>query len=523
MSNSFLLPNENELPSSYADRLGLQYTSLVSSDHKKGLGQFFTPVEIANYMATFYSSRKKRIRVLDPGCGTGVLSCALIESLVKNKRLKEVELLVFETDPEVIALAEKSFEYLRRWLEEYDITFTHYVCVNDFILHNSSLFTTARRIRKAEQFDVVITNPPYFKLPKDDPRAVATQAINYGQPNIYSLFLIVSAKLLKKDGDLIFITPRSFTSGNYFSAFRDLFLSLTELRNIHLFGSRRDAFSRDEILQETLIAKAVRINTNYQYPIRISTSNGIKDLPYAKVKEYDSKELIDFSSEQKVIHLPVSSKDESVIKISKTWKTYLIDHNIQISTGKVVDFRAKEFILNSPNTDAAPLIWLHNIEKAKFNWPVHKERKGQFIKEEKKTMALLIPNRNYIFLRRFSSKDDNSRLVATMYYKESLPYKYIGVENHLNYIYKVDGELTKTEAAGLCALLNSTFFDTYFRTFNGNINVSATEIRGMKFPDLDTIKKIGNKLRDKEFSQRTIDEVVEQSFNLQKSLPILYE
>jgi adenine-specific DNA-methyltransferase len=36
-------------------------------------------------------------------------------------------------------------------------------------------------------FDLVIANPPYFKIPKSDPRAQAAAAIVHGQPNIYAL------------------------------------------------------------------------------------------------------------------------------------------------------------------------------------------------------------------------------------------------------------------------------------------------------------------------------------------------
>ena len=46
-------PLKNELPSEYADRLGIYYTKSVSIKHKKESGQFFTPTPIANLMASF--------------------------------------------------------------------------------------------------------------------------------------------------------------------------------------------------------------------------------------------------------------------------------------------------------------------------------------------------------------------------------------------------------------------------------------------------------------------------------------
>ncbi len=46
----------------------------------------------------------------------------------------------------------------------------------------------------------------------------------------------------------------------------------------------------------------------------------------------------------------------------------------------------------------------------------------------------------------------------------------------------------------LCALLNSNLFDTYFRIFNGNVNVSATELREIPLPPLETIQEIGDRL-----------------------------
>jgi adenine-specific DNA-methyltransferase len=150
-----------------------------------------------------------------------------------------------------------------------------------------------------------------------------------------------------------------------------------------------------------------------------------------------------------------------------------------------------------------------------FEWPVVKRNKPQYIQYCEATKSLLLPNKNYIFLRRFSAKDDKSRLVACPYFADISQGEFIGVENHLNYIFRRKGLLQRNEILGISALLNSNLFDTYFRTFNGNINVSATELREMPFPPLDEIKAIGNQIiLLNDFSQSKIDQIINEHFQL---------
>jgi adenine-specific DNA-methyltransferase len=118
----------------------------------------------------------------------------------------------------------------------------------------------------------IISNPPYFKLSKDDKKTIAAKELVSGQPNIYSIFMGIAAKLLSKNGELIFITPRSFASGNYFKAFRELFFNTVQIDKIHLFNSRKDTFNRDSVLQETVVIKAIREKINPNKNVLVSSS-----------------------------------------------------------------------------------------------------------------------------------------------------------------------------------------------------------------------------------------------------------
>ena len=498
--------NTNTLPSQFADLLGIEYASAVSKEHKKIKGQFFTPTRISDFMGSIASKpTSKNITILDPGCGTAILTCSLIEKLVEFE-LESIELVAYETDFKLFAYTEQSLQNLKNWLKEKKVTFKYTLLASDFIEDMAIALN-----KHKESFDYIISNPPYFKLSKDDKRVKLLQNLVKGQPNIYSFFMAVSVNLLKKEGELIFIVPRSFASGQYFNSFRDYFFSHINLNFVHLFKSRSKTFDRDSVLQELLILKG---NKNNSDNVTISTSGGLKDLQESKQKEFNISEIIDLKSKAKILHLPTTTYEENVMQLFKSWNNNLIDFDVQISTGPVVSFRSRELLFDTyQNTTIflTPLYWLHNVTKMAINWPIFLPKKSQYINMNESSKKILLPNKNYVFLRRFSSKDDKSRLIAAPYFSHYNETNLIGVENKLNYIYKLKGELQENEVVGISALLNSKLFDTYFQTFNGNVNVSATEIRLMPFPPIETIREVGNRLiAKKDYSQETINDITSQ-------------
>lgn len=510
----------NTLPSQFADHIGYTYTSNIHKDIKKGNGQYFTPNEIADFMSSFSTKTDQQVlNILDPGCGTGTLSCSLIEYLIKNNpHINVIKLICYEIDSELTGITEQALEHLEDWLKSTkpDLIFSWELRKVDFIIDNRMMFNQSLLFGQQPditKYDIIISNPPYFKIPKSDERAKIAESIVHGQPNIYAIFMMLSAHLLSENGEMIFIVPRSFASGPYFSLFRDRFFDEVLITNIHIFNSRNKAFKRDQVLQENVILKAIKKKKSVNDTIIISTSESSEDLYNSKSKEYPFKELISLESKQKILYLPVTEKDNEVIRIFNKWENSLGKNLIKISTGPVVAFRKKEYLsdtIDSAEYDYSPLLWLTNTKPMKLDFPGNRNKK-HYIKNCSSTQNVLVKNQNYVLLRRFSTKDDKSRLIATPYFSENFNQMKIGIENHLNYIYKYKGELSKSEVMGLAALFNSSLFDLYFRTFNGNTQVSATELKDIPLPPMTKIQSLGTELLGvDEISQDKIDSVIDR-------------
>ncbi|MDA3905349.1 MAG: Eco57I restriction-modification methylase domain-containing protein [Bacteroidales bacterium] len=486
-----------KLPSEYAESLGFDYSILSTEKHKKDSGQYFTSKLIADFMGNLAKPKSDRISILDPGCGTAILSCSLIEKLIDKAQITTIELVLYETDPKIITETKKVISFLKNWLNDKGIILNINIVQDDFILSNAEGFAQNNLFGTSlfKKYDYIISNPPYFKLSKSDSRAQVAKELVYGQPNIYSLFMGLSAKLLNADGELIFITPRSFAAGNYFKAFRKSFFKDVNISDIHIFESRNKMFKNDNVLQENIIIRATK---EMNSKVRISVSESEKELNAPKFTIFKTEELIDIHSKEKILFIPSNHKEAETINIFRKWTNSLNDYNIEISTGPVVAFRSKDFLVSDYSTDfqLAPLVWLHNVKEMEFIFPLKKGTKPSYIIDSEESRKVLLKNKNYVLIRRFSSKDDKNRLVCSPYFSSSTNSERIGIENHLNYVYRPNGELSELEIWGISALFSSSLFDTFFRTFNGNTQVGASELKQIKMPPLEDITLIGEMIKN---------------------------
>lgn len=508
-------PFTSELPTLYADRIGEWYTTQTTEEHKSKHGQYLTPPPVASFMGGLASTVGSNLKILDPGAGSGILSCALCEALANSPTPPtRIELTCHETESGLFKHLSATIEYLKFWLKSSGIELVYTLHASDFILENAACIGSKQESLfyqntvKPALFDYIISNPPYFKIPKEDPRAKACLSVVYGQPNIYALFMAISAHLLMPKGELIYITPRSFAAGPYFRLFREKFFEIVRPLQVHLFGSRTEAFDRSAVLQENVILHAVRDdgwNSNPDsFSVRVSFSAGARDIDYACSRTVPMTEIIDVKSHNRFLHIPTSDEEQAIIHLINSWSGNLHKYGLEISTGPVVPFRATQFITDENGSGKVPLLWMQNVKPLVTTWPVS-TRKQQYVISNSESDYILLPNRNYVLLRRFSAKEEHRRLTAAPYLSIDFQYERVGFENHLNYIYRRCGELSKEEAYGIAALLNCKLLDIYFRSFNGNTQVSATELRSIPLPPIKTIVYIGKEAAKRKMENSELD------------------
>jgi adenine-specific DNA-methyltransferase len=475
-------------------------TSLVE---RKQRGHFGTPSEIARFMAEMFSEKcSQTLRILDPGAGVGMLSVALCQRILSQNKSRKIYFELWENDPTLIPLLKDSMLHSQNRLNEAGLEMDFDIRDEDFILANSpkNLF----EIGLNASFDFAIINPPYFKLRKESPQARAMKHIVHGQPNIYALFMALAADLLVSGGEMVAITPRSYFNGPYFKRFRKWFFERMSPRQIHIFESRKEAFSENSVLQENVILRAVK--SNEPSDVILTTTVG-RELSNPVRQIVSHHQILDKSNRDQIVRIPSNQFEQAVMEVMDDLPNRFRDLRYKISTGPVVAFRSTEFLRHERTTETAPLLWMHNIRPFITRFPAQ-NGKPFHIQVNEASRKLLVPAKTYILLKRFTAKEEKRRLVAGIMKSTDSYSEWVGLENHLNYVYRSESELTLEEAYGLAAFFNSGLVDRYFRAISGNTQVNASEIRGMPIPDAEVLKNIGEQMLLAESQDRTTVETV---------------
>lgn len=480
------------------------YIASIPKKERKKYGQFFTSMQTARFMTSLYyiPVEMSKISVLDAGAGSGILSCAFIEYVESLDWIEEVEITCYENNVNVLPLLQSNLEYCKKNSTKkifLNIIEDNYI-LSQYLDFNQMLGGDS----EPKKYDYVIGNPPYMKISKNAPEAKAMAQVCYGAPNLYFIFASMSLFNLKENGEMVYIIPRSWTSGAYFKRFRQYFLTEGKLEHIHLFVSRNKVFDKEDVLQETIIIKVRKTCVN-PAQVKITSSKSNKD--FDELTSLNASYDLVVSGEDYYVYLVTDDEEVAVLKRLHKFNRTLPEIGVKMKTGLTVDFRNRDILRNEEEEGAIPLFYSQHIKQGTVQFPIQKEH--EYLVTDQR--GLMQDNKNYLFVKRFTAKEESRRLQCGIYLAKNYPqYTKISTQNKINFIDGLFGEMSECLVYGLYVLFNSTLYDEYYRILNGSTQVNSTEVNSMPVPDMKSIQEMGRKLmKSKDMSEKNCNLILE--------------
>ena len=315
-------------------------TQGFTHEEKKKDGIFFTPPSIIKTMTECI----KNIQdfhvntVLEPSCG----SCEIIHHL--QQAFENIHITGIEKNTRIYEQIQDKFD------ENLGVSLLH----RDFLQWD---------IVNEQKFDLIIGNPPYFVVKKDNIDESFYNLID-GRPNIFVLFLIHSLQKLNDNGVLAFVLPHNFTNCVYYSKVRNYIYENFAI--IDIIDCLDDTFV--DTKQETLVfilQKKQDKNDNIRFTLSINNN-------------------IIFNTPSK-IHIITQLYKDSVS---------LYSLGCEVSVGTVVWNQCKD-ILTDDDTQTR-LIYSGDIKTNKLEEVNYKDpSKQNYIMKDGYTGPILLLNRGY--------------------------------------------------------------------------------------------------------------------------------
>lgn len=491
-----------------ADQLRLEAVGVLPRASRAALGQYFTPQRTTRYMASMFQHEAgSDVRLLDCGAGVGTLTAAYVAAAcVAQQRPASLRLTAYELDPILVPLLERTLREAARVGQEHGIAVQWEIHNRDFVRDSVSKLGGGLFGDTSSAYDHAILNPPYKKIRTDSEERALLREVGAEVSNLYAGFLWLTLAQLRAGGQMVSITPRSFCNGPYFKPLRTYLLGAGALERLHVYESRDQAFSDDEVLQETVIMKMTAgVRPRDVVDVRASDPGEESEAEPHLVAFSD---VVLPSDADLVIHLP-SGDGGYVSERVRSLRGTLGTLGLTVSTGRVVDFRVKQALRATPASDTIPLIYPTHFAGGVVQWPKADSRKPNALALDESTEKLAVPSGWYVLVKRFSAKEETRRVSAAVLDPSLLPAGPLGFENHLNYFHRAGAPLDRDTALGLCAYLNSSLLDEYFRVFNGHTQVNASDLRSLPYPTAEQLAQLGRAFSDGLPDQQSLDERLE--------------
>jgi adenine-specific DNA-methyltransferase len=484
----------------------------LDPERKASMGQFLTPAPVARFMASLFRKREvPEVRVLDPGAGIGSLTVAFVEEFCgRRTRPDSIEATAYELEPCLFDELDVSVGECGKISDDAGVRFSADMLREDFVARAAAMLVPTLMPNESDRksFTHVIMNPPYKQIRSDSEYRALLGSMGVETGNLYTGFMWAAAQLLEPKGELVAIVPRSFCNGPYFRHFRHVFFREMAIVHLHTFESREEAFKDDAVLQENVILHAIK--GGHRETVTITGSHG-PDFENITLRNVDYGSVIRNGDSDCVIHIPATDVDEYAIERLNCLPCTLDDINVEVSTGRVVDFRCEEHLRWEKQNDCVPLLYPFHFDSGFLTWPKEGIKKANFLVVNKDTLDLLMPGDEfYTTVRRLSPKEEDCRIVAAIYDPHRIRAAQVAFENHLNVLHSHGKGLSERLAKGLAVFLSSSLVDICFRHFSGHTQVNASDLRMLRYPSLAMLERLGDSVGKMFPSKDEIDNLIEK-------------
>ena len=340
----------------------LRISRNIDKDQKSKFGQYLTSASIAKILASQFHILTGDIRLLDPGAGIGILTAAFVERIIQSpENVSSCQITAYEIEPTFHAALEQTLAECCEALTKKKIAADFSIVKQDFLSSEIEDITSPLFLSSQHIYTHSIQNPPYKKIHSHSYERKILSSAGIDTVNFYSAFVWLTMLKLENQGELVAITPRSFFNGTYYKPFRQSFLREMALDTIHVFESREEAFSDDEVLQENVIFHAIKTkNKSESVTIDISSGNGSEEAPLTRKVAYS--QVVRQDDPEKFIHITLDNIGDAVKNQMEAFPSSLQELGVQVSTGPVVDFRMKDFLRSNIEPGTVPLLYPEAIK-----------------------------------------------------------------------------------------------------------------------------------------------------------------
>jgi hypothetical protein len=323
-------------------------------------------------------------------------------------------------------------------------------------------------------FDVVISNPPYV-VSKDSKLKEIYEESVYGRPNLYGYFIHNAIEsLLKSDGTLIFINPRTLLTDAYTSSLRNFILKYSKVRSVLNIVDRRNVF--ESVLQSCIVNEFQK--SDISKGIKVKTILSKEDILEADFIEVTPADFVfGYEATGKSFLVAESHLAYNIFRRLRSFSTFE-KQGIEFTTGKIQWDLYKQSLSEDPKRkNSTRLIWAENIQRYYFAEPRNRIDK-LFINSPLTTCEPI--SHATLMVQRTTAVEQQFRIIATKVSPEMFGHP-IQAENHTSYLEKNENAYNLNFILGL---LNSKFMDFFFRHINSNTQVSAGEINALPIPSV---------------------------------------